>query len=114
MPHLTPPLERDKIWPFLGRLNVFRPFGRMVQAPATKKKKVFLAQKTPENSKILTENRSDTVKGAHKPNGPDLWDRGSIPLWGRWFTVGLPLGGLQCIVSDPLHVGYWKVAMMKL
>ena len=37
-----------------------------------------------------------------------------IPLWGRWFTAGLPLGGLQCIVSDPLHVGYWKVAIMKL
>jgi len=68
----TPLLERGKIWPILGQLNVFRPFSRMVQVPATKNKNVVLAQKTPENSTKTTENRSDTVKGAQKHNGTDL------------------------------------------
>ena len=41
----TPPPGNGKIWPFLGRLKVFRPFSRMVQAPDLKKKKNFLLKK---------------------------------------------------------------------
>ena len=55
-------MERGEKWPILGQLNVFRPFSRMIQAPAGKKM-VFLL-KTPEDSTKKKENRSDTVKGA--------------------------------------------------
>ena len=42
MPDVPHPPEKGKIWPFLGRLKVLRPFSRrMVQAPALKKKKRF-------------------------------------------------------------------------
>ena len=53
-------------------------------------------------------------------------DTGGVPRWksscpdrlgettGRWFTVGLPLARLQCIVSDISHIRYWKVAIIQL
>ena len=45
VPHLPHPLEMGKIWPFLGRLNVFQPVSCRVQAPAIKKPQLFLAKK---------------------------------------------------------------------
>ena len=45
MPYVPHPPEMGKIWPFWGRLKVFRPFSRMVQAPALKKKNFFLLKK---------------------------------------------------------------------
>ena len=43
-----------------------------------RKKTVFSAQKTPTNSTKKTKIKSDTFKGSHKHNFPDLWDSGSI------------------------------------
>ena len=91
------PWERGRIWPFLGRLFFLRPFGRMVQHRAAKNIYMFLAKKTAKKSKNTSKIRSDTGKGSHKHNRPDLWDRGSIDYASL----------LYCCARHVLLVGGW-------
>ena len=61
---------------FFGAIDFFAAVGPC--RVMTLEKKRVSTQKTSKISKTLSPRASDTGKGPHKHNAPDLWDRGSV------------------------------------